>query len=613
MMAPPWLQLMDDTIRACAAHGTPDLLRRLRERRAQLIDPKLRILVIGETGQGKSQLVNALVNAPVCATGDDLTTTVPAVVEYAEAPTAAVVLNSAARDDRMIESGPSNQLVPAAVDSVTADANREAAQPGTEIARAHIGLPRALLATGLVLIDTPPAGDAVRTATALSEILQADAVLMATDATSEFSPSELELLGQVARVCPTVMVALTKIDIVPGWRVVAERNRARLARAGVSATVVPVSAALRLAAAKTGDRDLNAESGFEELMHRLKHEWLDQADVLHTRSVAALAGMTVDQLVPPLHEEFATTQRGDAPEVVARWQAAGRKLEQLQQDSARWQTLLGDEIADLIADLEYDLRDRTRQILREVDEYFDAADPSRDWDTFEDWLQDNLATVAETNFNWLLERFDWIAHKLARQVAPGDQDLLHELLVADAPPDHASGMRKPRVERFTVGQKLFVGMRGSYTGLLMFGLATTVAGMPLINPISLGAGAAFGAKSVFEERGNRLKRRQATAKTAAQRHVDDFFLAYGKESKDAARLLQRALRDRFTAYAQQQRQEITASAKAIKQVIDAEAARRKQRAQEIRTAVNELAAIRQRVKAMAAAKVAPSSPRGLIA
>jgi hypothetical protein len=108
------------------------------------------------------------------------------------------------------------------------------------------------------------------------------------------------------------------------------------------------------------------------------------------------------------------------------------------------------------------------------------------------------------------------------------------------PADPVGDMRMPRVEGFGVGQKLFIGMRGSYSGLLMFGLATTIAGLPLINPISIGAGAAFGAKSVLEERGNRLKRRQAAAKNAAHRYVDDFFITYGKHSKDTARQIHRA-------------------------------------------------------------------------
>jgi hypothetical protein len=596
-MIPSWLDLLDDTMRVCAQHDRADLMRRLRERRDHLLDRKLRILVVGEPGQGKSQLINALVNAPVCAVGDDLTTRIPAIIEHSETPTASIILGPDDAGRLAIEaSAPERIGVP--VESATAQANREASGPRGDILRAQIGLPRELLATGLVLIDTPAEAP---------DAMLADAVVLASDATCELTPTELALLGRITRLCPTVLVALTKIDLAPDWRRIAERNRTHLAKAGVPATVVPVSATLRLAAARTGDRDLNAESGFGELVHRLRHDWLEQAELLSRRSVAALAGITVEQLSTPLHKEFAATQQTDAGEAVAKWHAAGKRLEALQVSSTRWQTLLNDEVSDLMADMEFDLRDRTRRIIREVDEYFDAADPARTWEEFEDWLLEQLTAVAETNFGWQLERFEWIAAKVARQIAPGRPDVLREALSPDTPLEHVEGLRKPTVEKFGISQKLFVGMRGSYGGLLMFGLATSLAGLPLINPISLGAGAAFGAKSVFEERGHRLKRRQAVGKTTAQRHVDDFFLSYGKDSKDTARLLHRALRDRFSGFSQRERAEIAESAKAIKEVIDDDVTRRTKRAHEIKNAITELGVLRQRVRALAPV------PRGLIA
>src|SRR5690242_7902272 len=117
-MAPSWLEVLDSTTQACAVHRREDLAGQLRERRSRLLDPKLRVVVVGETGQGKSQLINALLNAPVCAVGDDHTTAVPAIIEHAEAPTAKVITHG----PRAIE-GPSSQPMP--VEAVTAQANRE--------------------------------------------------------------------------------------------------------------------------------------------------------------------------------------------------------------------------------------------------------------------------------------------------------------------------------------------------------------------------------------------------------------------------------------------------------------------------------------------------------
>ncbi|TNC27464.1 dynamin family protein [Amycolatopsis alkalitolerans] len=601
MMAPPWLEVLDDTVRACAANQRVDLVERLGARRSRLLDPKLRVVVIGESGQGKSQLINALLNAPVCAVGDDRTTVVPAVIEHAETPTATVVTGGR----RAIEG---SARTPVAVESVTTEANREALSvTGAPVVRTEIGLPRALLAGGLAIVDTP-----ARAALETVQDMAADAVLMATDATADLSATELRLLEQAAHLCPTIIVVLTKIDLVPGWRVVAERVRARLDEGGLLATVVPVSATLRLAAARTGDKALNEESGFGELIRFLHKDLLGQADLLASRSVAALTALTVESLMGPLQEEFVKTQQPENGEAVARWHNEGHRLERLQRDAARWQTLLSDEVADLLSDVEFDLRDRTRRILVEVDDYFDAADPARAWPEFEDWLRENLTVVAETNSEWLLDRFEWIARKMARHVSPHRPDAVPETLPREVPADSVGDLRMPRVEKFSVGQKLFVGMRGSYSGLLMFGLATTIAGLPLINPISLGAGAAFGAKSVFEERGNRLKRRQAAAKNAAHRYVDDFFLTYGKHSKDTARQIHRALRDRLSGVADELRTEITESAKAVKRVIDTDAAERNARAHEIRRSIDELGLLRQRAQAIGGLRPRPA-PRGLTA
>ncbi|HVK22467.1 MAG TPA: dynamin family protein [Actinokineospora sp.] len=601
VMAPPWLGIMDDTIRACAAHDRSDLAERLLLRRARLLEPSRRVVVFGGPGQGKSQLVNALINAPVCAVGDDVTTVVPAVVRHADAPTAAVVTGQARP-----ALGGAVERAAAPVESVSAHANR-LALVRDDVQHCEIGLPRTLLGAGLVLIDAPAVGDArdARTGRAMSVLAEADAVLLVSDATAVLTALELDLLSQIHRLCPTVLVVVTKTDMVPGWRQVAEADRRALAEAGLPTTVVPVSSALRLAAARTEDHGLNAESGFTDLITHLRQHVLADPASVTTKAAAATSKLAIEQLIEPLRAEFDAVAAATDTAALADWHAAGRKVELLQREAARWQTQLSDDVADLMSDVEYDLRDRTRRILREVDDYFEVADPAKVWEEFEDWMRAALTEVAEVNSDWLLERFEWIAARIARSVVPDAQDLPAALL-RDLTAEHASNLRKPNIEKFTPVQKMFVGLRGSYSGLLMSGLATTLAGLPLINPISLGAGAAFGARSVFEERGARLKRRQAVAKTVAQRHVDDFFLSYGKETKDAMRVIHRALRDRFAEVAQELRAAATESAREIKRDLDAVAAQRSGRVAEVRRGLEQLVAIRGRIDAL-------HVPRGLTA
>lgn len=600
MMALPWLDVLDETVRTCAAYDRPDLVRRLRMRRTALAEPKVRILVLGEPCQGKSQLVNGLLGAPLCAVGDDITTTVPTFVEHAPSPAGALITGGTTP---AIEAGVDTDRVPIPVESVTEQANRRSG-----VVRAEIGLPRAILATGLALIDTPPVESefSQSPSATLSLLPQVDAVLLVSDATRELSPTELRLLERITPWCPAVVVVLTKIDLVSDWVRIAERNRSRLAHIGLSASVLPVSATLRLAAVRSGDRALNEESGYAALVSYLHHDLVGQADQLRRRSVAALTRLTVDQLIGPLREQLAEAQRDGIDELTARWRAAGRRLEELQRESTRWQTVLSDEIADLTADLDFDLRDRTRRILREADEYFEVADPVKAWPEFEQWLRQNLRAVAEANSTWLLDRVEWIARKLANQIAPHRFGVFTpDELFTGLRENDIGDLRMPTVERFTIGQKLFVGMRGSYGGLLMFGLATTLAGMDLINPVSIGAGVAFGAKSVLEERGNKLKRRQSTARTAAHRHVDDFFLTYGKQSKDATRLIHRELRDRCTAVTHELQTEIADAGKRIKQIIDAESEQRGARIRQLESDIDQLRRLHRRGQALAPAEARP--------
>ncbi len=605
MRTPPWLTVLDDTIAACVTHHRTDLAGRLERRRALLLEPKLRVPVIGEPNQGKSQLVNALVNAEVCAVGDDVTTITPTVVTHAKTPTAALVTDVPASGRRAI--GPASE--PTRIPVPVTEVAKRALVSTRDDVRAEVGLPRELLAAGLVLIDTPALNGpgATRTATTLGVLATADAVLMISDATGELRPSELDLLKEATSLCPVVTVVLTKIDMVPRWRRVVERNRARLAAAGLRVKVVPVSATVRLAAARTGDRQLNEESGFAELVRTLSKDVLANTETIARGATALAAAQATRQLMGPLTEALSEARGGDQSRAQVQYRAAQHRLDELRRRTNRWQTMLSDEVADLISDVEYDLRDRTRKIVRAADEFFDVADPAKTWDEFGEWLRDALAETADVNFSWLVERFQWVAEKIARQVAL--DEAVPEEVAADGALDHVGGLEPPRIEKFTVGQQVFVGLRGSYGGLLMFGLATTIAGMPLINPISLSAGAAFGAKSIWDERAGRLKRRQALAKQTAQRHVDDFFLSYGKASKDTARQVQRKLRDHFQEVVERLQSGIAEQATAAKRAAEAELAERRRRSQEIAAEVDRLVGLHRRIQAL----VGQVAPRELTA
>ncbi|MGW4461643.1 dynamin family protein [Micromonospora sp. NPDC004704] len=608
-MTPIWLDVLDETSRLCAAHGRSDLVDSVRRKRVQLLDPGLRVLVVGEPKQGKSQLINALINAPVCPVGDGRTTVVPTVVRHAPAPTAALVRTAAPAPGRpAVEAPVPAERVPLPIEQVAARISTAvvAGPGGVGSTHVEIGVPRGLLAGGLTLVDTPGAEgpDQARTTSAYAALARPDAVLLVTDATRELSVPELNLLLHLAQSHPNVIVVQTKIDMVPDWRTVVDRNRQHLASAGVPAALIPVSAALRLAAAQTDDKVVNAESRFPDLIGRLLRDQGSKAEVLARSAVALLSRTTIEQLAAPLRAELTSASSGDNSAAMNRLRAAQREVDELRRCTTRWQNTLNDEMADLLSDIEYDLRDRTRKILRQVDEAFETADPQTGWEPFQEWLEENLVEAAEANFVWLAQRCDWIAGRVATQFTRYGHDALPDWSV-QVPADIAERLpvlEQPPIERFTPTQKVVTALRGSYGGVLMFGLATSLAGMPLINFVSLGAGALFGGKSIRDESKSLLKRRQAAVRMAAQRHVDDFFLRLNKDCRDTARRVQRMLRDHFAALTEDLQEAIVASLRTAKQSADADAATRDQRHRQIEQEMRRLAALYEQVQQLAAGR-----------
>ncbi|WP_037367327.1 dynamin family protein [Amycolatopsis orientalis] len=573
MTAPAWLEVLAETADACRTHGREDLAQRLR-RRQDRPPGGTRVAVLGFPKQGKGYLVNAVLNAPVCPVGDAATPAVPIEVGYAAEPGATLV-------------GRADERVPVEIEKLTGEVG---ARPAGSLRRVEVGVPRDLLSAGLVLIDTPAIGDprSPRTAAALDVLADADAVILVSDAAAPLDQAELALAHHIRTWCPHVVVALTKIDVSPGWRTVAEQNRTALSAAGIDSPVLPVSATVRFAAAKDGDQDLNARSGFPELLSWIATQVSRPAESTAALLAAVSVRAAAAELVQTLRARAEAAGQEAGVDQATLLQRSQRRAEELRRRNSRWQNLLADEIADLQSDAEYDLRERTRKIVETIDETFDRGDPVKVWDEFGPWLDSTLAEAVETTYTFAAERAEWIAQAVA--VSFGAQYDLPELALTDSGADRIAEVRQPRIERFKIGQKAFTGLRGSYGGVLMFGLVTGLAGLPLINPVSIGAGVAFAAKTISDEGGMRLQRRQAVAKMTAQRHVDDVFLRFSKECRDAIRHVHRRLRDHFTELADSLADELTRE----REMIIAGSAERERRGAALRREIDRLAGLHKR-------------------
>lgn len=593
MTTPAWLDVVDEARRESAA-GRPDLAAVLHRLRGRLVQPDFRVLVIGAAKQGKSQLINAMLNAPVCPVSDQVSTALSTVLRYEDSPQAELLRSLGVLGD----DASAIERVPVPVDNLASELTTMARDnKDGDLLRAEVGLPRALLATGLVLVDGP--GFDHMTPARFTELLtDADAVLVASDAGRPLTPIEFDLVRAAAKLCARIACVRTKTDLAADWQRTVEDDRLAMARVMRGVDMFGVSSTLRMHAVQTNDEAVNEESGFPALINYLQQDLAGHADKAARYSVARAVIEVADQITLVGRAELLIQPPQDESESMQVLVAAQRRADELRKQSTRWQHALSDGMADIISDIDFDLRERTRRILREADRAFNRADPLKVWDEFSAWLVENLSAAVIENFGWAAERTRWLNRQVARNFTEIDRHQLPqlELAVPMAVEERLADLEKPDIEPVKIGHKIVTGLRGSYSGLLMFGMATSLTGLPLVNVVSVSAGALLGTKTLREDRDAQLKRRQALAKTAVQRHVDEVVFYASKYSRDALRHVQRTLRTHFSEVVEELQDSIAESINQATLQARNEAVERDRRSREIAGQLERLAMLRRRAE-----------------
>ena len=565
--------LLDSTAAVAQSVGRSDLVSRMELAKERVLDPRRRIVVVGPLKQGKSQFVNSLLNLNVCSVGDDESTAIPTVVQNSERPYAELVLADPGNDAIRVE-------VP--LEDLQTITPADPRTQSREVLRLEVNVPSPLLADGLVFVDTPGVGGHgnPHAAGTLGLIPSADAVLVVSDASRELTEPEVSFLRQVLGLCPSVALLVTKTDLYPHWRQIVDANLAHLAREGLDVPIVPLSSMLRSHALRLSDEELNNESGFPELYTFLRENVLSRADATTRAAVSLDIRSVTEHLTLAMGSELAALrdpQRAEA--AVAGLQRAKAAAEELHKKTSQWQPTLSDGIADLAADIDHDLRDRLRRVTREAEETVDAGDPSSEWLELGDWLEEQIAASVGDNFVWAHERALWLSELVAEHFAAAGAVALPDLDLGDLDDilEPVASLADLETGKTGITQKVLVGMRGSYGGVLMFGLITTFVGLSLLNPISIGAGVLLGTKAYREDKENQVRARRSEAKIAIRRFTDDVSFQVGKESKDRLRLIQRVLRDHFTSIAEQTLRSLNDSLRAAQEAATVETAERSTR------------------------------------
>jgi signal recognition particle receptor subunit beta len=544
-------ELLDGLRALSDAARRPDLGTRLAQARNRVTDPRLRIVVTGQTGQGMSTLIESITGAPVNAAG------------RADTPD--------------VDTGP--------------------------VPLIEVGAPHDLLAPGVVLIDTPGISgmDSARAGTVLSRLPGADAVLFVSDASQEYTEPEIAYLRQIQQLCPTVIGVITKIDLYPRWSDIQRANRKHLTNAGLDIPLLPLSATMREIARRSNDTELAVESGVPQLADFLRQRVVGDADLVLRHAVVNDVRFVSDHLAMALNAELdALNDPRNGAELVQRLQQTREAAEALRQRTANWQLVLGDGVTELSVDVEHDLRHRLRSVVREAEANIMTSDPAKRWDEFATWINGRIAESVQDNFVLAHTRSRDLAAKVAARFAEEGQVAVPQLYLdyTGSILDPVQSLEPLETRKAGMVQRVLTSMRGSYGGVLMVGLMTSLAGLALVNPWSIGAGVLLGANTFWEDRKAQTARRQAEAKAAVARLMDDVIFQIGKESKYRLREAQRILRDHFTTTATEMLRSADDALRAAHEANQVHAEHRTGRIAEVHGYLSELRQLRVRAAAL---------------
>jgi replication fork clamp-binding protein CrfC len=544
------VELIDHSSKIADANERGDLVERLAKAKARITDPQIRVVIAGQLKQGKSQLLNSLLNVPVARVGDDETTALATVVCYGEQASARLIVARAdGAEPEVIEISPAD---------IKTDLRRAPQAGGRQVLRVEVTAPSPLLKGGLAFVDTPGVGGhgQPHLSATLGLLPDADALLMCSDTSQEFTEPEMTFMRQAFEICPVATIVATKTDLYPHWREIVEANNAHLQRAGLSIPMTPASSLLRSHAIQLNDKELNEESNFPAIVKFLSERVLSRENDRIRDQVLAEIRSAAEHLTLAVESEMSAINDPDARDrLKAELERRKQEAQDALQQTALWQQVLNDGITDLTADVDHDLRGRFRAISQHTEHVIDTTDPTHHWAEIGVELENAVATAVGDNFVWAYQRAEVLAQEVARTFVEAGLEAI-KMPQLDAREMGASfgelkSLGKLEAKPIKTGHKLVTGMRGSYGGVLMFGMLTSFAGLGMFNPLSLGAGLLLGRKTYKDDMENRMMRVRNEAKMNMRRFVDDVSFVVNKESRDRLKGIQRQLRDHYRGIANQ--------------------------------------------------------------
>ena len=523
-----------------AAGDHPDVVQPMQAAMARARRSSTVVCVVGEYKQGKSLLVNALVEGDVCPVDDDLATSALTIV-YGSDRLRATVRRIVDGEERIEEIDPSDVALYA-----TEHGDLELRQT---VRHVEIGTPGSALADGLVLIDTPGVGglDAAQQEAVLGFLPHADALLMVTDASAELSRHEAEFLERAVAACPRIAVALTKTDLYGEWRRIQALDEGHLVHLGFDSTVFPVSSHLQVLARSDGDAALSDESGVAPLSAYLSTDIssgartsaIDATVAEMQRALGVLRTLAVEERESLIDPAAAEQRRRELD-------AARTSLAELRVAGSKWNVLLQDGSSQLRTDTDFRLRSLVRELLREADTELSDRDPKADWEAWTEELRGQVAAHLGSVGEEVNERIRELAERVAA-AASADVPDTTDLGLGEPPQVEWTGSDQQPGEGGGALSTGLSALRGMQSGVILLGVLGSLAGLAVITPVIIGAGVVLGGRQVAEERKRQLTRRRQEARTTVRQYLEQVQFEAGNHFQRIIADAHRSYRDALTA------------------------------------------------------------------
>lgn len=344
--------LFADVVAALEAAGDRALADRISEAWTKSRSEVPAFLFVGEPGQGKTSLINALLDGAGVATAA-AAIPVPVHLRYGERPAG----HSHRADGSVRRISYDLRL--------DADAHGDPEAVGSVTTSLELQLPHDLLRSA-TLIDTPSVGGLRGNAVTLPDT---DVLVLVASSQAPLSAPELRFLAESVAGLENVIFVLSKTDLHPDWTTIARANEELLrthAPRLASKPMIATSAYLRSAATAARDRGddstaelLEAESGIATLRDVIVRHAASASDVRTANRLRMLSDAVAVTRTPLQNALDQSKQPSEA--VRQRETVLQEQLGALQRFKPRWSRV----IFDLFGDAERDLLWQVEQMDRE--------------------------------------------------------------------------------------------------------------------------------------------------------------------------------------------------------------------------------------------------------